>query len=43
VLREIIGNPFRAPGTVDDALLGWKERTVPKLAQSESRKERALL
>jgi hypothetical protein len=33
VLRDLFGNPFRAP-TIDPAWLGWNNRTVLKLAQA---------
>jgi hypothetical protein len=33
LLRDIIGNPFR-PVTVEAAVLGWSESTIPKLAQA---------
>jgi hypothetical protein len=33
VLREIGGNPFAAI-TLDSALLAWRDRTIPKLAQT---------
>jgi hypothetical protein len=33
ILRDIFGNPFR-PATVPAAVVVWKDRTIPKLAQA---------
>jgi hypothetical protein len=33
IIRDIFGNPFR-PATIDQALLKWHDRTMPKLAQT---------
>ena len=34
ILRDIIGNPFRPPPTIDPTWLHWGDSTIPKLAQA---------
>jgi hypothetical protein len=34
ILRDVFGNPFQAPPTVDPSWLLWNDAVVPKMAQS---------
>jgi hypothetical protein len=34
LLRDLFGNPFRAPPLVDPAWLAWKDRAAVKLAEA---------
>ncbi len=34
VLRDCFGNPFRRPPPLASAVLGWKDGTVPRIAQT---------
>jgi hypothetical protein len=34
ILRDIFGNPFRPPPSIDPTWLKWNDATIPKLAQT---------
>jgi hypothetical protein len=34
LLRDIVGNPFRPPPLIGDAVRAWNDRFIPKLAQA---------
>jgi hypothetical protein len=34
LVRDIFGNPFQTPPTVDDSWLAWNDRTVPRIARA---------